>query len=285
METLVRQSSEVVLALLPAAVVFALVALVAKRGRVTSTIRRAGRESATNLALVVINSVILGGIFAALTDSFHAQLKLFPGLAALWPRLPEIFLLLLALLVDEFVVYWRHRAEHLPALWPIHATHHSDEAITWLTLQRKHPLSHLFGQIVDAIPLILLGFPVWAIVASALVRTWWGYFIHADLPWTLGPLGKVLISPAAHRLHHIDDDKLMGQNFGGFFSIWDRLFGTFDDASNHLGCRTGIGGGSRPVAGELARPFEALVQRATPPSRLREGAGVGLSAGEGRSHP
>jgi hypothetical protein len=27
-----------------------------------------------------------------------------------------------------------------------------------------------------------------------------GYFIHADLPWTLGLMGKVLMSPAAHRL-------------------------------------------------------------------------------------
>jgi hypothetical protein len=25
-------------------------------------------------------------------------------------------------------------------------------------------------------------------------------FIHADLPWTLGLMGKVLMSPAAHRL-------------------------------------------------------------------------------------
>ena len=87
-------------------------------------------------------------------------------------------------------------------------------------------------------------------------------FIHADLPWTLGPVGKVLISPAAHRLHHIDDDKLMGQNFGGLFTLWDRLFGTFDDARGHLNCRTGIAGGTRPLLGELARPFEALLRRA-----------------------
>lgn len=265
METLFLHARDVVLALLPVAAVFAFVSLAMKRGRVIAALRTASRESATNLALVVINSVILAGIFALVAQSFQAQLKLFPGLAALWLRLPEIVLLVLALLIDEFIVYWRHRAEHVPMLWPIHATHHSDEAITWLTLQRKHPLSHLFGNLLDAIPLILLGFPAWAIVASSLIRTWWGYFIHADLPWTLGPVGKVLISPAAHRLHHINDEKLMGQNFGGFFSIWDRLFGTFDDAAGHLSCRTGIAGGSRAVAGELARPFEALARRPRDP--------------------
>ena len=122
-------------------------------------------------------------------------------------------------------------------------------------------------RVVDVIPLILLGFPAWAVVASAVIRTWWGYFIHADLPWTLGSVGKVLISPAAHRLHHIDDARLMGQNFGGFFTVWDRLFGTFDDASDHIGCRTGIAAGSRALLGELARPFEAVLR-----SRKREPA-------------
>ena len=251
-----------VLALLAPAALFALVALVAKRGRILAAMRGARRESVTNFALVAINSVLLAGLFSLATDTVHDQLRLFAGLADFWLRLPELWLLVLALLIDEFVVYWRHRAEHTAALWPIHATHHSDEAMTWLTLLRKHPLSHLLGHVVDAIPLILLGFPAWAVVASTLIRTWWGYFIHADLPWTLGPAGRVLISPAAHRLHHIDDERLMGQNFGGFFTLWDRVFGTFNDGREHIGCRTGVAGGSRALTGELARPFEALARRA-----------------------
>ena len=259
MDGFASQLRDVALALWAPAALFALVALAAKRGAVLAALRKARRESVTNLALVAINAVLLAGIFALATDTVHAQLRLLPALADVWLRLPEVWLLVLALLIDDFIVYWRHRAEHTAALWPIHATHHSDEAMTWLTLLRKHPLSHFFGHFVDVIPLILLGFPAWAVVASAVIRTWWGYFIHADLPWTLGPVGKVLISPAAHRLHHIDDARLMGQNFGGFFTVWDRLFGTFDDASDHIGCRTGIAGGSRALLGELARPFEALL--------------------------
>lgn len=261
MDALASQSRDVLLALFAPAVLFALISLAVKRRAVLASLRRARSESVTNLALVAINTVLLAGLFALVTDSLHDQLRLFPALANVWLRLPELWLLVLALLIDEFVVYWRHRAEHMPALWPIHATHHSDEAMTWLTLLRKHPLSHFLGHVVDAIPLILLGFPAWAVVASTLIRTWWGYFIHADLPWTLGPVGKVLISPAAHRLHHIDDERLMGQNFGGFFTVWDRLFGTFDDAREHIGCRTGVAGGSRPLIGELARPFESLLRR------------------------
>ncbi|WP_305095736.1 sterol desaturase family protein [Croceibacterium aestuarii] len=262
MDALSSQAYAVALALAPAAAVFAAVSLARKRRGALSALRKAMPESVTNLMLVALNSVILAGLYSFIAGSLESQLRLFPALADFWLGVPEVALLLLALLIDEFMVYWRHRAEHVPALWPIHATHHSDEAMTWLTLLRKHPLSHLFGNVIDAIPLILLGFPAWAVIASSLIRTWWGYFIHADLPWTLGPVGKILMSPAAHRLHHIDDEVLMGQNFGGFFSIWDRLFGTFDDASEHLDCRTGIAGGSRPFLGELARPFEAVIRRA-----------------------
>ncbi|MGX7895636.1 sterol desaturase family protein [Tsuneonella sp. HG222] len=261
MAGLLSSTLAVATALVPALVVFALVSFLTKRAGALTALRAAWRESTTNLALVAINSILLVGLIALATDGFHDQFRLFPQLADFWQRTPELLLLLLALLIDEFVVYWRHRAEHHPLLWPIHATHHSDEAMTWLTLFRKHPLSHLFGNLVDVIPLILLGFPAWAVAASAVIRTWWGYFIHADLPWTLGVFGKVLISPAAHRLHHIDDERLMGQNFGGLFSIWDRLFGTFDDASAHLRCKTGIAGGSRPTLGELARPLEAAAGR------------------------
>ena len=261
MDALAAQSRDVVLALLVPAVRFGALALAVRRRAAFAALRAARRETLTNLALVAINVVLLAGVFALATETVHDQLRLFPALADLWLRVPEVGLLLLALLIDEFVVYWRHRIEHTRALWPIHATHHSDEAMTWLTLFRKHPLSHFLGHVVDAIPLILLGFPAWAVVASTLIRTWWGYFIHADLPWTLGPVGKILISPAAHRLHHIRDERLMGQNFGGFFTLWDRLFGTFDDASRHLGCRTGVAGGSRPILGELARPVEALFRQ------------------------
>ena len=262
MDELAAQSRDVVLALLVPAVLFGIVALVVRRRAAFARLREVRRETLTNLALVAINTVLLAGLLALATETMHDQLRLFPAMADYWLGVPETGLLLLALLIDEFVVYWRHRVEHTRALWPIHATHHSDEAVTWLTLFRKHPLSHLLGQVIDAIPLILLGFPAWAVIASSLFRTWWGCFIHADLPWTLGPVGKALISPAAHRLHHIDDERLMDQNFGGFFTLWDRLFGTFDDASGHLGCRTGIAGGSRPLLGELARPVEALLGQA-----------------------
>jgi len=266
MESLAHQALAAALILVPAALVFGLVSLATKGRGAMTALRQARGESAVNLALVVINSLVLGSLVKFADTSIEAQLGLFPALAAFWLSLSAAATLIAALLILEFTVYWRHRAEHLPLLWPIHATHHSDGAVTWLTLLRKHPLSHVFSKLVDSIPLVLLGFPLWSVLAATLVQTFWGFFIHADLPWTLGPVGKVLISPAAHRLHHIDDEVLKDRNFGGVLAIFDRLFGTFDDASQHLRCETGIAGGSRSLGGELARPLEALARRAKRPA-------------------
>jgi sterol desaturase/sphingolipid hydroxylase (fatty acid hydroxylase superfamily) len=50
--------------------------------------------------------------------------------------------------------------------------------------------------------MFLLGFPSYAIIANNLVRHYYGYYVHADLPWTHGKLGKIFVSPAMHRWHH-----------------------------------------------------------------------------------
>jgi hypothetical protein len=112
MDWLSHQSWSVIVALAPAAALFALVTLATKRRGAFAALRRAGSETATNLALVAINSVILASLLTFLTGAMKAQLRLFPDLADLWLRCPELPLLLLALLIDELTVYRRHRAEH-----------------------------------------------------------------------------------------------------------------------------------------------------------------------------
>jgi sterol desaturase/sphingolipid hydroxylase (fatty acid hydroxylase superfamily) len=51
---------------------------------------------------------------------------------------------------------------------------------------------------------------------------------HSQLDWNFGFVGRwILVSPAAHRLHHSGDPKHFGKNFGNSFIFWDRLFGTY----------------------------------------------------------
>lgn len=261
MEQIIDAASSTVTGLLPAAAVFGLIAVAMKRDKVLAAIHRARGEIRTNMALLALNGLL---VVPVMSIPIFGALSLLPRskmLGDFWQGVPDALVLVAAIVINDFAAYWRHRAEHSRSLWPIHATHHADEAMNWLTLRRKHPLGELLSKLLDLVPMLLLGLPMWAIFASLLLRGWWGYFIHADVPWTLGPLGRVLISPAAHRLHHIRDEQLMGFNYGNTITLWDRLFGTYLDPAPYIGCETGIAEGTRDLLGELARPFEARYRR------------------------
>ena len=236
--------------------VFAALALVTKRQAIVPAVARVRVEFTTNLGLLLFNVVLFGPLFAMPQGFIRDHLVALPALGTFWDGLNELAVLLAAIVVFDFVVYWRHRLEHHPLLWPIHATHHADTAMHWLSVHRKHPLSKLLSVLVDIWAVFLLGFPEWAIAGAGFLRSWWGFFIHADVPWTLGILGKVLISPAAHRLHHIRDEELMGSNYGNTITLWDKLFGTYVDPAPYVNCETGIAEGTRGFLGELVRPFE-----------------------------
>lgn len=249
-------------------VVFGMLALIVKRRAIGQALARVHAEFTTNLGLALMNSVFLAPLFLLSEGALHDAIGTSSALVEFWARQNEAMVLLIAILLFDFVVYWRHRLEHHPLLWPIHATHHADTALHWLSGSRKHPLSKLLSVMVDVWVLILLGLPAWAIFAAGLLRSWWAFFIHADVPWTLGLFGKVLISPAAHRLHHIRDETLMGTNFGNTVTLWDRLFGTYCDPAPYIGCETGIAEGTRGFLGELGRPFERRYWKRPPADEL-----------------
>lgn len=251
----------------PLAVLFGVLAYLVKRDALIEDVRRARPEIVTNLMLLLLNAVVVVPLVAIPLVTGQSLLPRPAALVGFWEAMPAVLPILAAIVLMEFAAYWRHRLEHVRALWLFHATHHADEAMNWLSVRRKHPVGEVLSLVIDTLPVLLLGLPFWAIGVGLLIRSWWGYFIHADVPWTLGVFGKVFISPAAHRLHHIRDEELMGSNYGNMLTLWDRLFGTYVDPAPYVNCETGIAEGTRDAWGELVRPFEARYWR---PARAAE---------------
>lgn len=251
-ETLHRE----VLALLPLVAFFGALSYATKRRASIEHALRARPEIVTNVILWLVNSVMIVPLLAIPILALRGLIPTSSTFTTFWDATPAVVTVVATIMLIDLVAYWRHRIEHSRFLWPIHATHHADEALNWLSVRRKHPIGEALGLVFDSALVILLGLPLWAIVAANMIRGWWGYFIHADLPWTLGQLGKVMISPAAHRLHHIRDEHLMGYNFGNTVTLWDKLFGTYLDPAPYLNCETGIAEGTRNALGELVRPFD-----------------------------
>lgn len=142
-------------------------------------------------------------------------------------NMPDALVLFLTIFIADMVGYFRHRLEHTRILWPTHVLHHSDADMTWMAIYRFHPINRLTTSIIDAGALFVVGFPAWAIAINYLVRHYYGAFIHANLPWTYGWLGKVFVSPAMHRWHHVREGQGVGSNFATVFSVFDLLFKTY----------------------------------------------------------
>ncbi|WP_430392093.1 sterol desaturase family protein [Dyella sp. 20L07] len=130
-------------------------------------------------------------------------------------------------MAGDLIAYFRHRFEHSRLLWPSHVMHHSDTDMNWTTVYRFHPINRLSTVLIDFGGLAILGFPPYVIAINAVFRSYYGVFVHANLPWTLGWLGKIFVSPAMHRWHHVLEGEGVGSNFASVFSFIDRAFGTY----------------------------------------------------------
>jgi sterol desaturase/sphingolipid hydroxylase (fatty acid hydroxylase superfamily) len=229
------------------ALIFAGIALAARGAAALKAARNAAGEVRTNLILFGFDVLFVTPLIVLLLGAAGAFIQEH-GLQLMspqsWDALPAWLVGFIALFAGDFIAYWRHRFEHTALIWPGHAIHHSDTAMTWTTGLRFHPLNRLTTALLDTSALALLGLPPWALMANNLIRHYYGLFVHVDLPWTYGPFGRILVSPAMHRWHHIRDAIGAGANFATVFSVFDQAFGTYHvpgACAAPLGVRDAIG--------------------------------------------
>jgi len=160
------------------------------------------------------------------------------------------------LILVDFLGYWGHRLFHRRPLWRFHAVHHAARELDWLSSVRVHPVNEALMRIGYVVPLFALGFRGELLVGVTPLLTIYALGLHANVPWTFGPLRHVLASPAFHRWHHSAEAEGLDKNFAAMFPVWDLLFGTY-----HLpaGRQPAVFGVSEQVpagfAAQLAWPF------------------------------
>ena len=139
----------------------------------------------------------------------------------LWLQGMEVFV------IGDFLGYWQHRLFHGRALWRFHAVHHSSEELDWLSSVRLHPVNDIGSKLIQAVPLVALGFNLTPVALYAPFTVFYAIMVHANVSWDLGPFRHVFASPAFHRWHHTKADEGQDKNFAGGLPLWDILFGTF----------------------------------------------------------
>lgn len=141
--------------------------------------------------------------------------------------LPFVPALLLCLLVADLSQYWTHRAYHeVPALWRLHAVHHSAKSMDWIAGSRIHLLELLLTRILVLAPIFALGFAKEVVDAYVVVVGFQAVFNHANVSVRLGPLSYILVTPNFHHFHHSRDDEAIDRNYAAHFAFLDHIFGT-----------------------------------------------------------
>lgn len=169
------------------------------------------------IAIAVLPLVAIFGLHFKTLAQGHGILSTQP----IWLQAIEAFV------IGDFFGYWQHRLFHGPSLWPFHAIHHASTDLDWLSSVRLHPVNDIGAKLIQAVPLVALGFNLTPVALYAPIATFYAIMVHANVSWDLGPFRALFVSPTFHRWHHTKANEGQNRNFAGVFTLWDILFGTF----------------------------------------------------------
>jgi sterol desaturase/sphingolipid hydroxylase (fatty acid hydroxylase superfamily) len=164
----------------------------------------------------------------------------------------------LILLLADLLAYATHRLFHGRWLWRFHAIHHSSTTVDWLSSVRLHPVNDAVARVVQVLPLYWLGFNGAALAVFVPFLTFYALFLHANVPWSYGPLRCVIASPVFHRWHHTTEAEGLDRNFAGLFPFIDLAFGTFYMPPGRQPEHFGVTGDPIPdgLLAQLLHPFK-----------------------------
>jgi sterol desaturase/sphingolipid hydroxylase (fatty acid hydroxylase superfamily) len=207
-----------------------------------------------DLLLTVMNVALVAPLVTALTLSFVAVVQR----SMPWIVLPKIGLLPRWGAITVIVVamdglnWFVHLANHrVRMLWRFHELHHSQEDMNVLTVFRTHPLIHV-SYLLALVPGVVLLANGAVSVTVLVVYAGIVAFAHSNTRLSFGPLGRVLVSPNFHRIHHQLDGP-QDVNLGFALTIWDQIFHrAVFPTSETVGIDTGLPG--RPLMVEQATP-------------------------------
>jgi sterol desaturase/sphingolipid hydroxylase (fatty acid hydroxylase superfamily) len=188
------------------------------------------RHAAVNFGFTIIHLIIhtlLAVLIVMLSDWCREQQfgLIYWWKAGVWAAV------VISVLALDFSSWLVHLIMHkVKLLWRFHLIHHSDTNVDVTTGLRHHPGDSILRGIFFMILIFVSGAPMYGVMIYQTLLVFATAFTHANISlpkWFDTALSYVLISPNMHKVHHHWRQPYTDSNYGGVFSIWDRLFGTF----------------------------------------------------------
>lgn len=148
---------------------------------------------------------------------------------------------LVAFISIDFAGYWNHRlSHHINIFWNQHVIHHSSEEFN-LACALRQSISNLVGYFsLLLIPAAVLGVPTQVIAILAPIHLFAQFWYHTQHIGKMGWLEYIIVTPSQHRVHHAINSEYIDKNLGQVLSIWDRMFGTFQEELDDVPPQYGV---------------------------------------------
>lgn len=131
------------------------------------------------------------------------------------------------LLLTDILYYGYHRLQHSNSfLWKIHKLHHSGKSTNITTSYRTNAIETLIQYLILFVPVnFILGHHPTYSSSMFYIANFLLLFSHIQLGLGKNILGKIIITPSVHHIHH--GDSTSNKNFAQYFPFIDLIGKTF----------------------------------------------------------
>jgi sterol desaturase/sphingolipid hydroxylase (fatty acid hydroxylase superfamily) len=155
-----------------------------------------------------------------------------------------IAVIISVIILDLWTGYVAHVLFHrYDFLWRLHVIHHSDDHVDVTTTFRQHPVESIIRVFFNISGLVILGIPAWVLLIYLTLSTLHAQFEHANikLPNKLDHLLQfVFVTPNMHKIHHSKYQTETDSNYSNIFSVWDRIFRTYNKRKDYSTIEYGL---------------------------------------------
>lgn len=148
-------------------------------------------------------------------------------------------------IIWEFGHFIYHFLAHkIRLFWCLHSTHHAPENMNLSVTYAHFFLEAPYADIIRTTVCILAGVEPSMLFIIMFIDGTYGAFIHIGenvlKNATFGKIGKLILTPSHHRVHHAKNPLYMDTNYCNLLNIWDRVFGTYQEEKDTIQIEYGI---------------------------------------------
>jgi len=147
---------------------------------------------------------------------------------------------IVAFVLLDLCEYTYHVIMHkIDALWKFHLVHHSDLKVDVSTTTREHPGETFVRTCFLILWVTILGPVIGVLIIRQIFQSFSNIVAHTEFRLSDRAnkiIGLIFITPNLHHVHHHYRLPYTDCNYGDVLSIWDRLFGTFEELDREDTC-------------------------------------------------